>query len=318
MRVHRTTHKEHFTVMPNSILRHPRLSLTARGLLGTLLSLPDGSEETVESLSGKVEEGRERVRKAMTQLETEGFIRRVRRQREGGLWSTVLHVSDVPMGDAVPNDRFPTVGEPSSRAVGRSPKGERNLEKETPLAPVDEKAPERPFEPQKGAEEAPQQQEAQSAPVGRAAAFLGRLGAHEPKLSLSAHQTLELAPLAAEWFNRGASDLEARLALSAGLPEKVHSARAILAHRLVALLPEQRSNIDPVAPAVAVRTDCTGCDRPMPLGATTDICADCTGTTKPRREGDEEAAARDWRLKPAGAVNPSAGRAKMRALMANA
>jgi hypothetical protein len=313
MRVHRTQHDRDFTVMPNTILRHKKLSLTARGLLGHLLSLPDGAKMTVEKICAEVEEGRERVRKAMAQLETLGYVRRVRRQLEGGLWSTVLHVSDVPMIELpaeLPNDRFPTVGEPKSRAVGGSPVGGKTLKKELPPTPVAEKAAEQSSE-QGGEGDSLQREKGQSEQVDRALSLLRRLGLSEPRLEVSAAHGMDIAPLVVEWFARGLTDLEVRNALTAGLPEQVKSPRALLRHRLVAMLPEQRYAAPaaaPAAPAARRWVECAECGLPLPKGAPAGFCRDCK-TVQP---------AAPIAAPAADVIDSRAGRDRVRAALAGA
>ncbi|MFF7234151.1 helix-turn-helix domain-containing protein [Streptomyces sioyaensis] len=323
MRIHRTQHRTNFTVMPNAVLRHPRLSLTARGLLGTLLSLPDGARETVETLCGKVEEGRDRVRKAMAQLETEGFIRRERQQREGGLWMTTLHVSDVPMSRAVPNDSFPTVGRPKPRKPVDSPSRRKEVVKKESLPPfgepesVEVKPTEAAEKAEGRAEDAPQQQNHDKATTDRAAAFLAHLGRQEAKLAIGSKEAAKLAPLAAEWITRGVSELEMRRTLVAGLPGDVHSAYAILRHRLTDKLPAPRSIRDAHAPAVSRFAECSepACRAVLPAGAT-GACRECSGAVS-ATPGPVAADPADWRVKPAGAIDVSAGRAKVRAALAS-
>ncbi|MDG9711144.1 helix-turn-helix domain-containing protein [Streptomyces sp. DH10] len=300
--------------MPNAILRNKKLSLTARGLLGHLLSLPDGAKMTVEKICAEVEEGRERVRKAMAQLETAGYVRRVRRQLEGGLWSTVLHVSDVPMVELpaeLPNDRFPTVGEPKTRAVGASPVGGKTLEKELPPTPVAEKAAKRSSEQQGGEGDSSQQEKRQSEQLDRALSLLRRLGLSEARLEVSAAHAMEIAPLVVEWFSRGLTDLEVRNALAAGLPEQVKSPRALLRHRLVAMLPEQRyaaPGAPSAAPAALRRAECVECGRWLPKGAPAGFCRDC-------KHLEPVAPAT---VAPTAAIDPRAGREKVRAALAGA
>ncbi|MET9729325.1 hypothetical protein ABZZ79_01280 [Streptomyces sp. NPDC006458] len=301
--------------MPNTILRHKKLSLTARGLLGHLLSLPDGAKVTVERVCVEVEEGRERVRKAMGQLETLGYVRRVRRQLEGGLWSTVLHVSDVPMTEApaeLPNDRFPTVGEPKGRAVGAPPVGGKELRKELPPTPVAKKAEQGPAEQRQGREgDSPKRDEKQSEQLDRALSLLRRLGLSEARLEVSAAHALDVAPLVVEWFARGLTDLEVRTALVAGLPEHVKSPRALLKHRLTAMLPEWRYTAPdgPSAPrGVRERVECVDCGRWLPEGAPMGYCRDC----KPA----EPLAA--TRAPAAVVIDNRAGRERVRAALADA
>ncbi|WP_225075208.1 helix-turn-helix domain-containing protein [Streptomyces sp. CoT10] len=279
MRIQHTRHASHFTVMPNSILRHPRLSLAARGLLGHLLSLPDGARETVQSIAEKVSEGRITVRKAMAQLEAEGYVRRVRHQDpETGTWSTEVTVSDVPMTDQSPNDRKLTAGPAKRRFLGRQTPKETQEKQPSPTPqPVsDDTEP----EGSEGGREASQQQQQDQPELGRAAAFLGRLGASEAKLSLSAAEVLTLAPLAAEWLSRGSSELEMRNVLTAGLPASVHSAVKLVANRLERKMPAPRRVADPAAPAVALRAECGDCGRPLPLGQSQGICGQCAGVQR--------------------------------------
>lgn len=317
MRIRRSEHTANFTVLPNGVLRHPRLSLSARGLLGHLLSLPDGSRETVQSICEKVSEGRVTVRKAMAQLEVEGFVKRVKHQdRESGTWSTEVTVSDTPLTEVKPTDQMLTVGKAKSRYLGRSPKGEKTQVKEPTPNPIP--ATGAPEGAEGGAGDAPQQQQQDTATpeIGRAAAVLGRLGAAEPKLSLGAAEALKLAPVAAEWLRRGVSELELRNTLIAGLPASVVAPARFVANRLERKMPAARRVADPVAPAVAVRAECGECGYPLPAGQETGICGRCAGVERVAQGAQVDVT--DWRNAKArpGVVSPTAGRAKMRALLA--
>ncbi|MFF4652390.1 hypothetical protein [Streptomyces sp. NPDC001380] len=313
MFVHRNRHAHGFTTMPNGILRHPRLSLTARGLLGHLLSLPDGSRETIQTVAEKVSEGRLRVRKAMAELEAEGYVRRVRQQDpETGTWTTAVHVSDLPVTE-VPSDRILTVGSPAGRAVGRSPKGVKNPGEEPSPKRVAPKAAEKAAETAEGGRgDAPQTETAPTAEIGRAAAMLGRLGAYEAKLSLSAADCLSLAPLAARWLDRGVSELEIRNVLAAGLPASVHAPAKLVANRLERKLPAPRKTVEAVALA-----ECAECGLPLPRGQRAGICGRCAGVAVP---ADSPSDVTDWRssLRRSGVIAPSLGRAKVRAALSRA
>ncbi|WP_406435301.1 helix-turn-helix domain-containing protein [Streptomyces sp. NBC_01589] len=304
--------------MPNAVLRHPRLSLTARGLLGHLLSLPDGSRETVQTIAEKVSEGRVSVRKAMAQLETEGFLKRVRRQdREAGTWSTEVTVSDTPMTE-LPTDSFLTVGGPSTRSLGRSPKGVSNQEKNptpTPKAQPAEPVAEATEGSKEGAGDAPQKQETASPEIGRAAAVLSRLGASEAKLTLSAFEAASLAPGAAEWLIRGVSELELKNTLIAGLPDAVHAPARFVAGRLERKMPAARRKADPAAPAVAVRAECGECGRPLALGQSQGICGRCAGVERAAAGPGDVTDWRNSKNRP-GVISPILGRAKLRAALA--
>ncbi|MFJ2187865.1 hypothetical protein ACIOJE_07835 [Kitasatospora sp. NPDC087861] len=264
MRIQRTRWQAGYTPLPNAVLRHPRLSLAARGLLGHLLSLPDGARETIESITKRVREGRRRVSDAMAELVAEGYVVRRREQDpETGQWVTHVIVSDVPMG---PTDQAPTVGEPTRRYVGRSSKEEKTGEKNPlPVAAADV-----PATSETGEEETPQDEL-----TGRSAALLGRLGAVEPRLTLSAADAATLAPLAAEWLSRGVSEAELRAALTTGLPSPIYSPAKILAARLKRVpAPRAVTKSEPAG-------ECAECDRPLARGQVTGICGQCARVAAP-------------------------------------
>src|SRR4051794_29909942 len=97
MRVHRTRHSASYVQVPNVIARHGNLSLEAVGLLVRLLSLPDGSGATVESIAQLVPNGRRSVSKAMSELIEAGYVKRAKVQDpETGRWVTITTVTDTP------------------------------------------------------------------------------------------------------------------------------------------------------------------------------------------------------------------------------
>lgn len=102
MKVHRSKHTEHFTILPNAALRDPRLSYRARGVLMELLSRPEDWQATADSLSraakkerGKKGEGRDAMRGAFAELKAAGYIVASRVDGESGTHTTELHVYDV-------------------------------------------------------------------------------------------------------------------------------------------------------------------------------------------------------------------------------
>lgn len=105
VKIVRTRHETHFTILPNALLRDTRLSLRARGLLVELLSRPDDWQTSADAMArtarrdrGRAGEGRDAMRGAFAELETARYIVRTRSQNASGEWTTELVVYDIPQG----------------------------------------------------------------------------------------------------------------------------------------------------------------------------------------------------------------------------
>ncbi|MFF5519350.1 hypothetical protein [Streptomyces coeruleorubidus] len=111
----------------------------------------------------------------------------------------------------------------------------------------------------------------------RAHILLAALGRTTPVLSLSEADCAALAPLAADWFERGASEEDILRALTAGLPTPVHHPAALVRNRLTSKLPP------PPAPRPPLRVlECANCGAPgrpetLPGGR----CGACRGERAP-------------------------------------
>lgn len=110
MTINRVRRTSHFTTIPNSTLRDARLSWRARGILAYALSHVDDFRLTSADLTDAGVEGRDAVRKALTELKDAGYRREVRTQDGEGKWSTVIEWYDVPHDQPTPEN--PTVGFP--------------------------------------------------------------------------------------------------------------------------------------------------------------------------------------------------------------
>lgn len=76
----RILHKERdFTVVDNGILRDPDLSLSERGLLCTVLALPDGWDFSVKGIAATFHDGRDSVYSVINKLIEHGYCIRERR-----------------------------------------------------------------------------------------------------------------------------------------------------------------------------------------------------------------------------------------------
>ncbi|ATL28680.1 hypothetical protein KY5_3662 [Streptomyces formicae] len=113
----------------------------------------------------------------------------------------------------------------------------------------------------------------------RAFILLAALGRTAPPLSLSEADCAALAPDAARWFERGATEAELLHALTAGLPPVIHRPAALVRSRLTSKLPPEPT------PRAALRVlECGTCGAPgraeaLPGGT----CGPCRGEPGPGR-----------------------------------
>jgi hypothetical protein len=129
--IHRSRHTQEYAVVPNVVARDTQLSFRARGLLVMLLSLPPDWHVTTDQLAEDNPEGRDLIRRAMTELRDAGYVQVHREQDGGGRWRTCLEVFDTAQPDATrpasgatsgntmssqvaPNAELPTVGKPDA------------------------------------------------------------------------------------------------------------------------------------------------------------------------------------------------------------
>ncbi|MFF1558848.1 hypothetical protein [Streptomyces sp. NPDC058279] len=259
MQIHLSRRTRGFTVLGNDLIRDKRLSFTARGILGYLLSLPSGAREDVRSLAdNNPGVGRRGVSKAVDELIRYGYyVRETVRDAMTGQARTKVSVFDTPYGEGEPVPVLPAAGEPIDGNAGGFPLRAKQKEEEKPSLP----------EPVKLTEAA-----------GRGGELLRRLGVYEPRPALSAAEILVLAPLAERWVEHGVPELEARSLLADGLPRPVHSARALPADRLVRKLPAPRARRDPAAPAASL-PECPSCRDP--LAAPDTPCTACAQAPTP-------------------------------------
>lgn len=89
MAVFRVEKNKSYTVMSNYHLQDKRLSLKAKGLLSLMLSLPETWNYTLRGLAAICLEGLEAIRKAVSELESNGYILRHQARDTGGAF---LHI----------------------------------------------------------------------------------------------------------------------------------------------------------------------------------------------------------------------------------
>ena len=117
---------KNWTEISNFVLRDKRLSYRARGILARLLSNADGFAMNADDLAHESPcEGRDAVRTALAELQSCGYLQRVKSQDEKGRWRTDLFIYDTPQtqtDDGKPVVGSPTPGKPTpgKPAVGES------------------------------------------------------------------------------------------------------------------------------------------------------------------------------------------------------
>ena len=255
MRINRTPRARFFTTLGNEVLRDNRLSFCARGILGHLLSLPDGQRGDIRTLADRTPEGRERVASALRELETFGYLKReVKRTPEGKLY-TETDVFDTPEGPSA--QVAPNPGLPGSGGLNASSDGDHHLNQRD----------EEPIHPAPTVEDVEAGREGDGDEETEAGAeLLARVARTESKLSLGRGEALRLAPLVTEWRRRGASDLHVINALTAGLPRGgVHHPVRFIETRLRSKMPAERI-------VVPSRLECDECGVPV---AAVGLCQSC-------------------------------------------
>ncbi|WP_051741070.1 hypothetical protein [Kitasatospora sp. MBT66] len=245
MRVHRSAHVRNFTVLPNAVLQYRRLSYTARGLLADLLSRPDGWREDGRHMADTSPQGRGAIRKALKELTEAGYYRVEKIRMPDGTIRTETHVYDTPWSS--PEATRPAPGGAGAGRADSPPVKNRHKEPSLPASSADDGK----------AEE-----------VREAVATLFRVIRPEPRLRLGEAEAAELAPLVAQWLERGATRTDLAQALLPGLPVPMHSAAAVLRYRL-------EHKVPPARPP-ARYAECAKCHDPVPQPG---ICRPCAGLT---------------------------------------
>ncbi|GAA2103576.1 hypothetical protein GCM10009759_39110 [Kitasatospora saccharophila] len=292
MRVHRSAHARNFTVLPNAMLQYRQLSYTARGLLADLLSRPDGWREDGRHMADTSPQGRGAIRKALKELTEAGFYRVEKIRMPDGTIVTETHVYDTPQLPPLPGATRPVSGEPTTGGADALPK-DRYQEPSLPTGAVSEETVADEATETEGGREG-DQQETEDAPAlpderTRAAVdTLFRVIRPEPRLHLGEAEALALAPLVAEWLERGVTHVDLAHALLPGLPAPLHSAAAVLRNRLERKMPPAQA---PVRSTAARYVECAKCHDPVPASG---ICRPCAGlgTVRPPAVGGGAAATR--------------------------
>lgn len=129
MAVFRVERTKDYTVMSNYHLRDTGLSLTAKGLLSQMLSLPDNWDYTLAGLAQINREGKSAIRSAVNELEQAGYIRRRRVKGADGKFSGNEYIIHEQPVSASPSSDFPTLENPSlEKPTSENPSSENRTE----------------------------------------------------------------------------------------------------------------------------------------------------------------------------------------------
>ena len=116
MAIYRHNHEQEFTILPNSLIRNPELSLRDVGLLCYMLSLPPDWEFSIDGLDYVIQNnGASSLRAALKNLEKNGYLQRTWiRSEDGRIIRNQWTVSDLPIEEqeALPEDNKPYVENP--------------------------------------------------------------------------------------------------------------------------------------------------------------------------------------------------------------
>ena len=87
-----------YTIVSQNIMRDKNLSLTERGMLLTLLSLPDNWHLTIMGLCQILPDGKDKIAKTLNSLIDKGYVTRDQGRANGGKFdSTNLEVHETPI-----------------------------------------------------------------------------------------------------------------------------------------------------------------------------------------------------------------------------
>lgn len=95
--------KNKFATTPNELLYNPEISLRAKGLYGYIQAKPDGWNFSAERIATESKEGLHAVRMALKELETHGYLQRIKSQDEKGFWTIDYVLHSTPINPAFEN-----------------------------------------------------------------------------------------------------------------------------------------------------------------------------------------------------------------------
>ena len=100
-------------MISNGILRNKDLHLKERGLLVTLIGLPDKWDFSINGLVAILPDGKDKIKTGLQELEKMGYITRYQERKEGGAFGPeVVEIHEIPA--VSPRADFPHTDNPST------------------------------------------------------------------------------------------------------------------------------------------------------------------------------------------------------------
>lgn len=132
MAIHRDKNKKQYTNISNEIFRNQELSLRDRGLLTTLLSLPDNWVYSVEGLAHILKkDGKHTIRSALASLEEHGYlVRRQLKSVDGKFQGCEWEIYEVPRKGLPVTDYQKTGNRTTEKSISEN-QPQSNSNKET-------------------------------------------------------------------------------------------------------------------------------------------------------------------------------------------
>ncbi|MFD8532109.1 hypothetical protein ACFV0L_32315 [Streptosporangium canum] len=279
-----------YVQVANEVVRDRRLSFMARGILVFLLSLPDGARQDAHTLADQNPGlGRRGVSKALDELIAYGYyVRRTVRDPLTGRVRTETAVFDTPQNETsqvAPMAAIPSNGGPTGGDAVKNPKGFKTQEENktpnpNPAPTIEARKPVRPVAVPGEGGEGSSPIDDKTDKTAACAALVARLGLVEPRLTVGMREMPKVAPLVADWLDRGATETQIRTVLTTGLPDDLRSPVALILHRLKAKMPARVTSAPKAVKAPAV--ECDDCARPV---ARPGRCSLCVAESSGRKPG---------------------------------
>ena len=100
-------------MISNGILRNKELPLKERGVLVTLIGLPDQWDFSVNGLVAILPDGKDKIKKSLRDLEDMGYLSRYQERKKGGTFGkAVVEIHEIPI--VSPRADFPLTDKPST------------------------------------------------------------------------------------------------------------------------------------------------------------------------------------------------------------